>query len=143
MRVCFGHPKVRLIEKYNGRNDLHDHLAKETEVYGVKPQPKWFHLFCHTLDVIPMNWCLEKELRHGIEEWDILHRGFLMTFSFEDGFLSINEALHEIKTSIFRILWDPLDLIQPDWTTQLSHALECYNVTMDEEDEKQRKINIP
>lgn len=35
---------------------------------------------------------------------------------------------------IFRILQDPLDLIQPDWTTQLSHALEFYNVTVEEED---------
>ena len=44
---------------------------------------------------------------------------------------------------IFRIPQDPLDLIQPDWTTQLSHMLECYNVTMEEEDEDPRKINIP
>lgn len=33
-------------------------------------------------------------------------------------------------------------MIQPDWTTQLSHALECYIVTMEEEDEDSRKINI-
>ena len=42
----------------------------------------------------------------------------------------------------FRIPYDPLDLIQPDWTTQLSHALECYNITAEEEDEDLCKINI-
>ena len=33
-------------------------------------------------------------------------------------------------------------MIQPNWTTQLSHALECYNVTTKEEDEDPRKINL-
>lgn len=46
-----------------------------------------------------------------------------MTFSFEDGFKSIDEALQEVKAMIFRIQQDPLELIQPDWSTQLRHAL--------------------
>ena len=66
-----------------------------------------------------------------------------MTFSFEDGFDSIDEALQEVKVAIFRILQDPLDLIQPEWATQLSCTLECYNVTAEEEDEGLRNINIP
>lgn len=86
MRVCFGHLKVRLTKKYDGRNDPRDHLAKWTEVYGAKPKPEWVHMFCHTFDVIPMNWYLEMKLHHGTEEWDILHQGFFLTFSFEDGF---------------------------------------------------------
>jgi len=36
---------------------------------------------------------LETEIRHGTKEWDVLRKGFLMTFSFEDGFESIDEAL--------------------------------------------------
>ena len=36
-----------------------------------------------------------------------------------------------------------MDLIQLDWTTQLSHTLECYNVTVEEEYEDPRKVNIP
>ena len=84
MRVQFGRPKVRLIEKYNGRSDSCNHLAKRTDAYGVEPQLKWVHLFCHTLDVIPMNWYLETKLYHGTNRWDILRQGFLMTFSFED-----------------------------------------------------------
>jgi len=68
-------------------------LAKRTQAYGEKPQPKWVHLFCHTLDAIPMNWYIETEFCHGTGEWDVLREGFMMTFSFEDGFHSIDEAL--------------------------------------------------
>ena len=53
----------------------------------------WMHLFCHILDVIPMNWYLETKLRHDTEEWDILRQGFLMTFNFKDGFECIDEVL--------------------------------------------------
>ena len=73
-------------------------------MYRAKPQPKWVHLFCHTLNVIPMNWYLEMELHHGTEEWDFLGQGFFMTFNFKDGFESINESLQEVKTTIFKIL---------------------------------------
>ena len=48
-----------------------------------------------------------------------------MTFNFEYGFDCIEKALQEVKTKIFRILQNPLDLIQPDWNTEMSHALEC------------------
>jgi len=64
-----------------------------------------------------MNWYLETELCRGTEEWDILRQGFLMTFSFEDGFKCIDEALQEVKAAIFRVPRDPLDLIQLDWST--------------------------
>lgn len=51
-----------------------------------------------------MNWYMEIELRHGTVEWDVMKEGFMLTFSFEDGFECIDEALHEIKVAIFRIL---------------------------------------
>lgn len=72
MRLQFGHPQVQLTEKYDGRDDPYDHLAKWTKVYGAEPQFEWVHLFCDTLDVISMNWYLETELRYGIEERDVL-----------------------------------------------------------------------
>ena len=133
---------MRLIDKYNGQDDLRTHLAKWTQAYGEKPQPEWVHLFCHTIDVIPMKWYIETELRHGTGEWDILREGFMMTFSFEDGWDSIEEALQEVKAAIFRIPQEPVELIYLEWATQLSCALECYNVTVEEEDEDPRKINI-
>ena len=100
------------------------------------------HLFCHTLDVIPMNWYIEIELCHGIGNWDILCEGFMTTFSFADGFDNIDEVLQEVKPAIFRIPSDPLDLIHPEWATQLSHVLKFYNVTLEDEDEDLQKINI-
>lgn len=90
-----------------------------------------------------MNWYLEIELRHGTMEWDILREGFFRTFSFEDRFESIVESLQEVKAAIFRIPLDLLELIQLDWSTQLRHALECYNMTAKGEDEDPRNINIP
>lgn len=117
--------------KHDGRDDPRDHLAKWSEAYGVKPQPEWVHLFYHALGIIPMNWYLETELHHGTEEWDILRHGYLMTFSFEDGFDYIDTTLQEVKATIFRIQQDPLELIQPYWTTQLSNALEFYNVVVE------------
>lgn len=58
-----------------------------------------------------------------------------MTFSFEDEFENIDEAPQEVKVMIFSILQDTLELVEPDWSTQFCHALECYNVTVDGEDE--------
>jgi len=92
---------MRLIDKYDGQNDSHANMVKWMQAYGEKPQPKWVHLFYHTLDVIPMNWYVEIELHHGIGEWNILREGFMMTYS-------IDEALQEVKATIFRILQDPL-----------------------------------
>jgi len=65
MRTRFGKPKVRVMDNCDGKDDLCKHLAKWAKAYGAEPQSEWVHLFCHTLDVIPMNWYLETELRHG------------------------------------------------------------------------------
>lgn len=93
MRTCFGKLKVRIKDKYDGKDDPCAHLAKWAKAYGVTPQPKWVHLFCHTLDVISMNLYLETDLCHGIGKWDILREGFIMTFNFEDRFDCIDEVL--------------------------------------------------
>lgn len=90
-----------------------------------------------------MNWYLEMELGHGTTEWDTSREGFLLTFVFEDGFASNNETLQKIKASIFRIPQELMEWVKPYWSTQLCHALECYNVTAKEEDDDPRNINIP
>ena len=97
-----------LADKNDGQDDPRTHLVKWTKVYGEAPQPEWVHLFSHTLDVISMNWYLEIEIRHGTGEWDILHERFIMRSIFEDGFDYIDEAVQEVKATIFRIrkiLW--------------------------------------
>lgn len=89
-----------MTDKYDGQDDPCVHLAKWAQAYGEKPQLEWVHLFCHTLDVIPMNWYLETQLCHGTGEWDILHEGFVMAFNFEDGFDYIDEVLQEVKATV-------------------------------------------
>ena len=37
MRLRFGHPKIRVTKKYDGRNDPCDHLSKWTKLYGTEP----------------------------------------------------------------------------------------------------------
>ena len=64
-----------------------------------------------------MNWYLKTELCHGIVEWDVLKEGFLLTFSFEDKFSSIDEALQEIKVVIFRTSKELMEWTEPDWST--------------------------
>lgn len=68
MRLRFGHSKVWLAEKHDGINYPCDHLAKWTKVYGIELQRGWVHIFCHTVDIIPMNWYLETDVHHGTVE---------------------------------------------------------------------------
>lgn len=65
-----------------------------------------------------------------------------MTFSFEDEWGSIDEALQEVKATIFRIPQELVESILSKWATQLSCELECYNVIVEEEDDDLQKINI-
>lgn len=65
MQLRFRCASNRLTEKYIGKDDLHEHLAQYTKAWGEIPQPEWVHIFIHTLDVMPKNWYLEMELRHG------------------------------------------------------------------------------
>ena len=69
---------------------------------------------------------------------------FLLTFTFESEYPSIDQALDVIKTKIF----DDCTLsvpAQPDWAIQLEHVLECYNFAAepDDEDENPCSVNIP
>ena len=89
-----------------------------------------------------MNWYIETELCYGTSKWDVLCEGFVMTFNFEDGCDSIDEALQEVKVTIFRMPQESVKMIQPQWAAQLSCALECYNVATEEEDEDLRNIDI-
>lgn len=65
-----------------------------------------------------------------------------MTFSFKDVFTSIDEALQEIEVVIFKMSQEPPEWVQPDWSTQLCHVLECYNVIAKGENDDPRNINI-
>ena len=84
------------------------HLNRWVQAYGEEPQPKWVHLFYHTLDVIPRNWYTEIDLRHGTTEWDMFHEGFLSTFLFEDQWMdTMDDQLQVVKATIFKIPLEP------------------------------------
>ena len=135
--MWFWKPQMWLKDKYDGQDDPHAHLAKWTEAYREEPQPEWVHLFCHTLDIIPMNWYIETEFHHGTNEWDILREGFLLTFMFEDSWWdTLDDVLQAVKETIFKIPQEPMKVLQPEWVTQLSYAMECYNVNIEEDDDR-------
>lgn len=43
---------------------------------------------------------------------------------------------------IFTMPEESVEWVQPAWSTQLSHGIECYNVTMEGGEEDPRNINI-
>ena len=64
MKMQFGYANTHIVEKYRGKDDLHEHSACWTKAWGEELKLEWVHIFCHTLDTITMNWYLETELRH-------------------------------------------------------------------------------
>ena len=83
-----------------------------------------------------MNWYTEMELCHGTSEWDVLRKGFLLNFTFEDHWWdTIDNALQEVKAAILKIPEELMEELQPEWVTQLSCTLECYNVNVEENNE--------
>ena len=101
IRLRFGHVETRIIEKYNGKDDPHEHLSHWILAWGEEPQPECVHILFHTLDVIPQQWYLETKLRHGTKCWYEMEKGFLLTYNFTDGWDCINDALQEVKERVF------------------------------------------
>jgi len=50
-----GYANTRMTENYSGKDDPCDHLARWTKAWETKLQLEWVHIFCHTLDTIPIN----------------------------------------------------------------------------------------
>lgn len=115
MHLRFKKPQMRITDKYDRRDDPHAHLAKWTKVYREEPQPEWVHLFYHTLYSIPMNWYTGMEIHHGMSKWDILRKGFLLTFTFEDHWWDVvDDVLQVVKVVIFKIPQEPMEVLQPE-----------------------------
>lgn len=71
-----------------------------------------------------------------------MKESFILTFSFENGFQCIDDALQEIRAMIFRTPKEPMTWVQPHQNAHLQQILECYNLTIEEGDEVIRNINI-
>ena len=66
--------------------------------------------------------------------------GFILTSNFEDDFPYIDLSLQTVKKRIFENV-TPLTWQQLDRATQIENALDCYNLTADEEEDP-RNIDI-
>ena len=53
MRLQFEFPIIKMEDVYSSEEDLHRHLARWNQVWGVKPRPEWVHMFIHTLGKVP------------------------------------------------------------------------------------------
>ena len=64
----------------------------------------------------------------------------MLTFSINEDFPALDAAIRLIHTKVF----DDKEIVeyQPDWKEQEANAVECYNLTIDEDDDP-RNINIP
>jgi len=87
--------------KYDAKVDPQEHIHRCTSVWKEIPKQEWVHGFIHTLEMIPMNWYLETEPRHGTTNLTNLVEGFMPTFSFEDDFPSIDSTHQVIRAKFF------------------------------------------
>ena len=142
--IRFSNDKGCLQKKYTGESDPRSHIQSCEQNWSDIPEDERVHLFIHALDTVPRNWYNEKELHKGTMTWPIMIDNFLLTFTFECEYPSIDQALESINTKIFYDCTLPV-YTQPDWAIQLEHVLECYNFTKEpsNEDENPRSINIP
>ena len=79
------------------------------------------------------------ELRHGTVSWVSLADSFVLTFSITEVCPALDAAINLIHTKEF----DDKEIVehQIDWNEQEANAVECYNLTVDEDDDP-RNINI-
>ena len=101
MAIRFSNDKERLQQKYTGESDPRSHINICEHNWLDIPEDEWVHLFIHTLDTVPRNWYTNTELRRGTITWPVVIDSFLLTFTFEYEYPSIDQALDIIKNKIF------------------------------------------
>ena len=103
------------------------------EAWKHVPREEWVHRFVHTLEPIAKNWYEEVELRHSTVSWVSLTNSFVLTFSINEVCPTLDVAVRVIHTKVF----DDKKIVeyQPDWKEQEANAVECYNLTIDEDDD--------
>jgi len=55
---------------------------------------------------------------------------------------TVDNALQVVKAAIFKVPLELEEIVQPDWSHQLSRALECYNVQVKDDEDDPKNINI-
>ena len=136
---------VRFSTDSGGMDSLYDGLTYPTphvqdceEGWKNRATGEWVHLFVHTLDSNPRHWYMETELRRGTGSWYILRENMYLTFH-QSEYPLVDDALERVR---MKIVEDPSPICTKlDWTAQIENSRECYNFTIDEDDDP-RNINI-
>jgi len=118
--------------KYDCETNPREHIQLCTTTWKEIPQQEWVHRVIHTLETIPQNWYLERDLRHGIASWEDMVDGFILTFIVEDDCPYIDSSLQIVKRKISENT-TPRTWKQLDWVAEIEHALEFYNLIAEEE----------
>lgn len=75
---------------------------------------------------------METELRRGIENWYTLRESMYLTFD-QSKYPLVHDSLELVH---MKIVEDPSPICtQPDWTVQTENGRECYNFTINEDDD--------
>jgi len=101
MAIRFSNDKERFQQKYTGESDPRSHIKICEQNWLDIPEDEWVHLFIHTLDAVARNWYTKTELHRGMITWLVMIDIFLLMFTFESEYPSIDQALEIIKTKIF------------------------------------------
>jgi hypothetical protein len=100
------------------------------------------HRFINTLDMTPINWYLQAELRLVTTDWEGMIQNFVTTFFFESEYPSVGQALQILRQKVFEATSSlPMEQEEDEWTAPLQKLQSCYNINADDDDNP-RKVNI-
>ena len=67
-------------------------------------EEEWMHNFIHILDIVPMSWYVQQELRCATVAWMRILEYFLDTFKFESKDYLVNCTLNWVRDIIFSLV---------------------------------------
>lgn len=119
-----------------------------TSPNGPKPMEKKPSQSGYTYFIIP--WMSSQGIRILKQNFDMVqvngisYAKVFIEFLFADQWTdTVDNALQVVKAIISKVPLEPEEIVQTDWLHQLSNALECYDVQVEDDDDDQRNINIP
>jgi hypothetical protein len=72
------------------------------------------------LEMTPINWYLQAELRLITTNWEGMTHNFVTTFLFESQFPSVDQALQIVRQKVFEEVSNlPLEHEEDEWTVPL------------------------
>ena len=104
MTFHFGNVEKYHAGRYDGQNDLSDHLIECQTLWELRPKDEWVHDFIHTLDEMPRSEYELVELRRDITTLEERTICFAQTFHFVDTNPNVNNALQIIQAVVLNVV---------------------------------------